>query len=160
MPRVRRRSRPCLSGLLLNVALYALLRFKMLLAANPHAIAPGPLMIGMGLLSLIFAAFMLYRRRDIKRLFAYSLDRAHGHHRVRVRHGRAAGQLCRPVADDDAQPDQVGDLLFGRAHAQVKGSQRIADIGGLTESHPRAWVGAGRRCRGDRRVAAVRHFHQ
>ena len=28
-----------LSGLLLNVALYALLRFKVLLAANPHAIA-------------------------------------------------------------------------------------------------------------------------
>src|SRR6185503_4887384 len=61
-----------LSGLLLNVALYALLRFKMLLAANPAAIAPGPLMIALGLLSLIFASFMLYRRRDIKRMFAYS----------------------------------------------------------------------------------------
>src|SRR2546423_12392989 len=61
-----------LSGLLLNVALYALLRFKMLLAANPAAIAPGPLMVTMGLVSLIFAGFMLYRRRDIKRMFAYS----------------------------------------------------------------------------------------
>src|SRR6266446_7168618 len=61
-----------LSGLLLNVALYALLRFKILLAANPAAIAPGPLMVTMGLLSLVFAAFMLYRRRDIKRMFAYS----------------------------------------------------------------------------------------
>jgi hydrogenase-4 component F len=29
-------------------------------------------MIGLGLLSLIFAGFMLYRRRDIKRMFAYS----------------------------------------------------------------------------------------
>src|SRR5207344_3645759 len=48
-----------LSGLLLNVALYAVLRFKMLLAANPAAIAPGPLMIVMGLLSLVFAGFML-----------------------------------------------------------------------------------------------------
>src|SRR5476649_426349 len=55
-----------LSGLLLNVALYAILRFKILLAANPAAIAPGPLMVTMGLLSLVFAAFMLYRRRDIK----------------------------------------------------------------------------------------------
>src|SRR5690606_27853147 len=36
-----------LSGLLLNVALYAVLRFKLLLAANPDAIAPGPLMITM-----------------------------------------------------------------------------------------------------------------
>src|SRR5882724_9673149 len=61
-----------LSGLLLNVALYALLRFKILMAANPSAIAPGPLMVTMGLVSLVFAAFMLYRRRDIKRLFAYS----------------------------------------------------------------------------------------
>src|SRR5947207_11824269 len=61
-----------LSGLLLNVALYALLRFKMLLALNPNAVAPGPLMVTMGLISLVFAAFMLYRRRDIKRMFAYS----------------------------------------------------------------------------------------
>ncbi|TJW46008.1 MAG: hydrogenase 4 subunit F, partial [Mesorhizobium sp.] len=61
-----------LSGLLLNVALYGVLRFKLLLAASPEAIAPGPLMVTMGLTSLIFAAFMLYRRRDIKRLFAYS----------------------------------------------------------------------------------------
>ena len=61
-----------LSGLLLNVALYALLRFKMLLAVNPAAIAPGPLMVTLGLVSLVFAAFMLYRRRDIKRMFAYS----------------------------------------------------------------------------------------
>src|SRR5476649_6739 len=34
-----------LSGLLLNVALYALLRFKMLLAVNPAALAPGPLLV-------------------------------------------------------------------------------------------------------------------
>src|SRR6185503_15582718 len=53
-----------LSGLLLNVALYAVLRFKILLAANPEALAPGPLMVILGLLSLIFAGFMLYRRRD------------------------------------------------------------------------------------------------
>src|SRR6476660_3758209 len=61
-----------LSGLLLNVALYALLRFKLLMAGNPAAVAPGPLMVSMGLLSLIFAGFMLYRRRDIKRMFAFS----------------------------------------------------------------------------------------
>src|SRR6186997_1811990 len=61
-----------LSGLLLNVALYALLRFKMVLAANPETLNVGMIMISLGLISLIFAAFMLYRRRDIKRLFAYS----------------------------------------------------------------------------------------
>jgi hydrogenase-4 component F len=61
-----------LSGLLLNVALYALLRCKVFLDGNPAALAPGPLLILMGLVSLLFGAFMLYRRRDIKRLFAYS----------------------------------------------------------------------------------------
>ena len=61
-----------LSGLLLNVAFYAVLRFKMLMAGNVDAVAPGSLMIGMGLMSLLFGAFMLYRRGDIKRLFAYS----------------------------------------------------------------------------------------
>ena len=60
-----------LSGLLLNVALYAVLRFKMLMNANPAALAPGPLMVILGLLSLLFAGLMLYRRGDIKRLFAY-----------------------------------------------------------------------------------------
>ncbi|MFZ0127705.1 MAG: proton-conducting transporter membrane subunit, partial [Xanthobacteraceae bacterium] len=61
-----------LSGLLLNVALYALLRFKMVLAANPETLDVGAIMITLGIVSLVFAAFMLYRRRDIKRLFAYS----------------------------------------------------------------------------------------
>src|SRR5256714_12893306 len=61
-----------LSGLLLNVALYVLLRFKMLLAANPAAFDVGFMMVVLGLISAVFAAFMLYRRRDIKRLFAYS----------------------------------------------------------------------------------------
>jgi hydrogenase-4 component F len=52
-----------LSGLLLNVALYALLRFKMIVAGNAAAISPGPVMIVMGLVSLIFASLMLYQRR-------------------------------------------------------------------------------------------------
>ena len=103
-----------LSGLLLNVALYALLRFKMLLAANPAAIAPGPLMIALGLISLIFAAFMLYRRRDIKRMFAYSSIEHMGITVFAFGMAGPLGQLRRPAADDDAQPDQVGDLLLGR----------------------------------------------
>src|SRR5262249_25433107 len=56
-----------LSGLLLNVALFAILRFKSVMSANPDALAPGPLMVSLGLASVVFAAFMLYRRQDIKR---------------------------------------------------------------------------------------------
>src|SRR5438105_6596668 len=61
-----------LSGLLLNVALYAVVRLKSIMSSNPAALAPGPLLVSMGLLSVVFALFMLYRRQDIKRLFAYS----------------------------------------------------------------------------------------
>ena len=72
-----------LSGLLLNVALYALLRFKILLAANPDAIAPGPLMVTMGLLSLIFAAFMASSRGTMTSPLASSTPSATGAPRAR-----------------------------------------------------------------------------
>ena len=149
-----------LSGLLLNVALYALLRFKMLLAANPPAIAPGPLMIALGLISLIFAAFMLYRRRDIKRHVRLLVDRAHGHHRVRLRHGGPAGQLRRPAADDDAQPDQVGDLLLGGPCGAGEGHAAHRRYGRPDRDASGARLGPDRRRRGDRRPAAVRRVHQ
>src|SRR5205085_6650991 len=58
-----------LSGLLLNVALFAALRFKGIMSATPAALAPGPLMVALGLLSVVFASLMLYRRQDIKRMF-------------------------------------------------------------------------------------------
>ena len=125
-----------LSGLLLNVALYALLRFKILLADNPAAIAPGPLMIGLGLLSLIFAGFMLYRRRDIKRLFAYSSIEHMGiivfAFGMAGPFGNFAGLLQMTMHSLTKSA-----IFFSVGHvAQVKGTQRIADMGGLTESHP------------------------
>jgi hydrogenase-4 component F len=125
-----------LSGLLLNVALYALLRFKMLLAANPDALAPGPLMISMGLVSLLFAAFMLYRRRDIKRMFAYSSIEHMGIVTFAFGMGgplaNFAGLLHMTMHSltKSAIFFAVGDI------AQVKGTQKIADIGGLTETNP------------------------
>ncbi len=125
-----------LSGLLLNVALYALLRFKMLLAANPGAIAPGPLMIGLGLLSLIFAAFMLYRRRDIKRMFAYSSIEHMG---IIVFAFGMAGPLGNfaGLLQMTMHSLTKSAIFFSVGHvAQVKGTQRIADMGGLTVSHP------------------------
>jgi len=61
-----------LSGLLLNVALYAVVRCKILVdGALPGAFARN-LMMGFGLVSVVVAAFLLLRQRDIKRLFAYS----------------------------------------------------------------------------------------
>jgi hydrogenase-4 component F len=61
-----------LSGLLLNVALYALIRFKVITDAALERPFAGALLMGFGLLSVAVAAFFLSRQRDIKRMFAYS----------------------------------------------------------------------------------------
>jgi len=61
-----------LSGLLLNVALYALVRCKVLVDGSTHSHYAGNIMMGFGLLSILTAAFMILRQKDIKRMFAYS----------------------------------------------------------------------------------------
>jgi hydrogenase-4 component F len=125
-----------LSGLLLNVALYAVLRFKLLLVANAAAIAPGPLMVTLGLVSLVFAAFMLYRRNDIKRLFAYSSIE----HMGIITFAFGIGG---PLANFGGLLHMTmhsltkSAIFFSVGHiAQAKGTQKISSIHGLTESHP------------------------
>jgi hydrogenase-4 component F len=125
-----------LSGLLLNVALYAVLRFKMLLAANGQAIAPGPLMVAMGLFSVIFAAFMLYRRRDIKRMFAYSSVEHMGIITFAFGMGGPLANFA-GLLHMTMHSLTKSAIFFTVGHiAQVKGTQRMADIRGLTETHP------------------------
>ena len=61
-----------LSGLLLNVAIYAVVRCKVLVEGSLHSQLPSRMLMGFGLLSVVLGAFFLSRQRDIKRLFAYS----------------------------------------------------------------------------------------
>ncbi len=125
-----------LSGLLLNVALYAVLRFKLLLAANPAALTPGPLMVTLGLLSLVFAGFMLYRRRDIKRMFAYSSIEHMG---IIVFAFGMGGPLANfaGLLHMTMHSLTKSAIFFAVGHiAQAKGTQKIADLHGLTVSHP------------------------
>jgi hydrogenase-4 component F len=125
-----------LSGLLLNVALYALLRFKLLLALNPAALAPGPLMVTMGLISCVFAAFMLYRRRDIKRMFAYSSIEHMGIIVFAFGMGGALANFA-GLLHMTMHSLTKSAIFFAVGHiAQVKGTQKIADMGGLTVSNP------------------------
>jgi len=66
----------CLSGLTLNVALIAILRFRHLMQANLQAggdaLPPGPFLLTLGLASLLLTAFSLSRRRDARRFFGFS----------------------------------------------------------------------------------------
>jgi len=130
-----------LSGLLLNVALFALLRFKMLIAAHPGALKPGPIMITIGLLSLIFAAFMLYQRRDIKRLFAYSSIEHMG--LITFAFGMGG-----PLANFAGLLHMVmhsltkSAIFFAVGHvAQAKGTQQLSGIRGLSVTNPGLAVG-------------------
>ncbi len=61
-----------LSGLLLNVAMYAVLRCKVLTDGALDSNLAGQLMMGFGLLSVTVAAFFLSRQKDVKRMFSYS----------------------------------------------------------------------------------------
>jgi hydrogenase-4 component F len=125
-----------LSGLLLNVALYAVLRFKMLMAGNLGAVAPGPLMIGMGLASLLFGAVMLYRRRDIKRLFAYSSIEHMGIITFAFGIGGPLANFA-GLLHMAMHSLTKSAIFYAVGHvAQVKGTQQIAQIRGLTQSHP------------------------
>ncbi len=125
-----------LSGLLLNVALYAVLRFKMLMSANPAALAPGPLMVILGLLSLLFAGLMLYRRGDIKRLFAYSSIEHMGIITFAFGMGGPLANFA-GLLHMTMHSLTKSAIFFAVGHiSQVKGTQRISTIRGLTVTHP------------------------
>ncbi len=61
-----------MSGVLLNVGLYALLRFKIITDAAVGAEFSCNLLLGIGLLSLAVAALFLLTQRNYKRMLAYS----------------------------------------------------------------------------------------
>jgi hydrogenase-4 component F len=125
-----------LSGLLLNVALYALLRFKMLMAAAPATFNAGVIMGALGLVSLTFAAFMMYRRRDIKRLFAYSSIEHMGIMTFAFGIGGPVANFA-GLLHMTLHSLTKSAIFFAVGHvAQVKGTQRIAEIRGLSSTHP------------------------
>jgi hydrogenase-4 component F len=125
-----------LSGLLLNVALYALLRFKMIMNASPGSIDVGTIMMVLGLGSLLFAAFMLYRRRDIKRLFAYSSIEHMGIMTFAFGIGGPLANFA-GLLHMTMHSLTKSAIFFAVGHvAQVKGTQHIESIRGLSVTHP------------------------
>lgn len=125
-----------LSGLLLNAALHAVVRAKAVVAAHPGTVPPGPFLVAFGLASLALAAFALWRRRDARRLFAWSSIEHMGLATIAFGLGGSVANLAGLL-------HMLGHSLcksavfFGIGHAaQVKGSQKIADIGGLVATQP------------------------
>ena len=125
-----------LSGLLLNVALYAILRCKVLTDGALGVPLAGHLMMAFGLLSVVAGAFFLSRQKDVKRMFAYSSIEHMGL-------ATFAFGLGGPVATFAALLHMTvhsltkSAIFFAVGHAAQKaGTQIMDDIRGLVHVNP------------------------
>ena len=125
-----------LSGLLLNVALYAVIRCKALAVGSIGPTMPGRMLMAFGLLSAVLGAFFLWRQHDIKRLFGYSSIEHMGI--VTFAFG-----LGGPVANFAALLHMTvhsltkSSIFFTAGHAsQTAGTQQMDDIRGLVGISP------------------------
>jgi hydrogenase-4 component F len=125
-----------LSGLLLNAALMAILRVEAIVDAHPATIPTGRFLIAFGLASVLLAALALWRRRDARRFFAWSSIEHMGLSAFAFGLGGAAANLA-GLLHMAGHSVVKSAIFFGIGHAaRVKGSQKIADIGGLVATHP------------------------
>jgi hydrogenase-4 component F len=125
-----------LSGLLLNVAIYAIVRCKVLVEGSLQSELPSRMLMGFGLLSVVLAALFLWRQKDVKRLFAYSSIEHMGI--ITFAFGMGG-----PVANFAALLHMTvhsltkSAIFFSVGHAAQKtGTQVIDDIRGLVTVSP------------------------
>jgi len=125
-----------LSGLLLNVALYALVRCKTLVDGATHSHRAGHIMMAFGLVSLLVSAFSLLRQKDIKRMFSYSSIEHMGIATFAFGLGGSVatfGALLHMLVHSLTK----SAIFFTVGHAsQMHGTQEISRIRGLIKGNP------------------------
>ena len=125
-----------LSGLLLNVALYAVVRCKVLVDGSAYAGLAPKLMMGFGLISVTVAAFLLWRQKDIKRLFAYSSVEHMGIATFAFGMGGAIANFA-ALLQMTVHSLTKSSLFFTVGHAaQQAGTQAMDRIRGLANANP------------------------
>ncbi|HEX6690654.1 MAG TPA: hydrogenase 4 subunit F [Burkholderiales bacterium] len=125
-----------LSGLLLNVALYAVLRCKVLTDGALQAPLAGQLMMGFGLLSVVVGAFFLSRQRDVKRMFAYSSIEHMGLSTFAFGIGGPVATFA-GLLHMTVHSLTKSAIFFAVGHAAQKaGTQVMDDIRGLARANP------------------------
>ncbi|RMG91788.1 MAG: hydrogenase 4 subunit F [Zetaproteobacteria bacterium] len=125
-----------LSGLLLNLALYALVRLKMLVDGATASETAGHIMMAFGLLSLIVAAFSLHKQRDIKRMFSFSSIEHMGLMTFAFGIGTQLASFAALLHMTVHSLVKSG-IFFTVGHAaQAMGTQKMAEIRGLIRHHP------------------------
>ncbi len=125
-----------LSGLLLNVALYAIVRCKVLVEGSIHSSLPGHMLMAFGLLSALLAAFFLWRQRDIKRLFGYSSIEHMGIITFAFGMGGAVANFA-ALLHMTVHSLTKSAIFFAVGHAsQIAGTQRLAEMRGMLVISP------------------------
>ncbi len=126
-----------LSGLLLNVALYAVLRCKVLVdGALGGSRLTGGLMMGFGLMSVVAAVFFIMRQRDVKRMFAYSSIEHMGLMTFAFGMGGPIGNFA-GLLHMTVHSLTKSAIFFAVGHATQKaGSQIMDEIRGLIRVSP------------------------
>ena len=125
-----------LSGLLLNVGLYAVVRSKVLVDGALERNFSGGLMMGFGLLSMVVAAFFLSRQKDIKRMFAYSSVEHMGIMTFAFGMGGPVAAFA-GLLHMTVHSLTKSAIFFTVGHASQKtGTQNMDDIRGLIQSNP------------------------
>ena len=125
-----------LSGLLLNVAMYAIVRCKVLAEGSLQSRLPSQMLMGFGLLSVLLAAFFLWRQRDLKRLFAYSSIEHMGIIAFAFGMGGAVANFA-ALLHMTVHSLTKSAIFFAAGHAAQKaGSQLMENIRGLITLSP------------------------
>jgi hydrogenase-4 component F len=125
-----------LSGLLLNVALYAIIRCKVLVDGALPTHFAGNLMMGFGLLTVVVAAFYLSRQKDVKRLFGYSSIEHMGLITFAFGMGGPVANFA-GLLHMTVHSLTKSAIFFAVGHASQKaGTQVIAEIKGLIKLSP------------------------
>ena len=125
-----------LSGLLLNVALYAVMRSKVLVDGALGNDMAGNLMMGFGLLSVVVAAFLINRQTDVKRMFAYSSIEHMGLITFAFGMGGAVASFA-GLLHMTMHSLTKSAIFFSVGHATQKaGTQLMSDIRGLIKTNP------------------------
>jgi hydrogenase-4 component F len=125
-----------LSGLLLNVALYAVMRSKVLVDGALGTDMAGNLMMGFGLFSVVLAAFLIKRQTDVKRMFAYSSIEHMGLITFAFGMGGAVANFA-ALLHMTMHSLTKSAIFFAVGHATQKaGTQLMGDIRGLIKTNP------------------------
>jgi hydrogenase-4 component F len=126
-----------LSGLLLNDALYAVVRNKMLVDGATHSNMAGYLMMGFGLLSFLVAAVLLHRQKDIKRLFSYSSIEHMGLMTFSFGIGGPSATFAALLHMTVHSLTKSAIFVAVGHAAQLAGTQKIEQIRGLINTQPK-----------------------